>query len=151
MFSDDRSLLDCLFQAVHSVVLRMFHNINKSKNFVPGFICVLHTFGRSLEWNPHIHCLISYIYARPNLSDTDTVIKYISRYYDDEFDLYWPVLATVYLLCPPLCGLFYLKVKLRSNFPIIQKRDTGVPLLGWSFLFSFLIIFNCLYHNGYNN
>lgn len=135
-FLEDRSLLDCLFQAVRSVVLRMFRNINKSKNFVPGFICVLHTFGRPLQWNPHIHCLISeggfsddgfwrvvkhfnytllrksfqtallnqlehrigssfkrtkariyrkdkngfYVYAKPNLCDTDTVIKYISRY-----------------------------------------------------------------------
>jgi len=41
----DRSLLDCLFQAVRGVILEMFHNINKSKNFVPGFVCVLHTFG----------------------------------------------------------------------------------------------------------
>ncbi len=135
-FLEDRSLLDCLFHAVRSVILRMFYNINKSKNFVPGFICVLHTFGRPLEWNPHIHCLISegglsddgswrtvnhfnytllrkpfqtallnqlksrlgpsfkktkaliyrkdkngfYVYAKPTLSDTDTVIKYISRY-----------------------------------------------------------------------
>ena len=135
-FLKDRSLLDCLFQAVRSVILRMFHNINKSKNFVPGFICVLHTFGRPLEWNPHIHCLISeggfsddgfwrvvkhfnytllrksfqtallntlekrigpsfkkikaliyqkdkngfYVYAKPNLCDTDTIVKYISRY-----------------------------------------------------------------------
>lgn len=44
-FLDERSLLDCLFQAVRSVVLRLFHNLNKSKNFVPGFVCVLHTFG----------------------------------------------------------------------------------------------------------
>lgn len=22
-------------------------------------LCVLHTFGRPLEWNPHIHCLIT--------------------------------------------------------------------------------------------
>ena len=58
-FKDDRSLLDCLFTAVRSVVLRMFLKENKSKNFTPGFICVLHTFGRPLEWNPHIHCLIS--------------------------------------------------------------------------------------------
>lgn len=58
-FLEDRSLLHCLFHAVRSVVLRMFHNLNQSKNFVPGFICVLHTFGRPLEWNPHIHCLIS--------------------------------------------------------------------------------------------
>lgn len=135
-FLKDRSLLHCLFQAVRSVVLRMFHDLNKSKNFVPGFICVLHTFGRPLEWNPHIHCLISegglsddglwrtvkhfnytflrksfqtallnelerrigpsfkktkaliyrkdkngfYVYAKPNLCDTDTVINYISRY-----------------------------------------------------------------------
>ncbi|MCB6723821.1 MAG: transposase [Blautia sp.] len=28
-------------------------------NFTPGFIMVLHTFGRYLKWNPHIHCLIS--------------------------------------------------------------------------------------------
>ena len=28
-------------------------------NFTPGFIMVLHTFGRDLKWNPHIHCLIS--------------------------------------------------------------------------------------------
>jgi len=135
-FLEDRSLLDCLFQAVRSVVLRMFFNMNKSMNFVPGFICVLHTFGRPLEWNPHIHCLITeggfsdnsfwrtvkhfnytllrksfqtallnelerrigpsfkktkariylkdkngfYVYAKPNLCNTDTVIKYISRY-----------------------------------------------------------------------
>ena len=110
--------------------------MNKSENFVPGFICVLHTFGRPLEWNPHIHCHITeggfsddgfwrvvkhfnytllrkffqtallnemekkigpsfkktkaavykkdkngfYVYAKPNLCDTQTVVKYISRY-----------------------------------------------------------------------
>lgn len=37
----------------------MFYKLNKSKNFTPGFIMVLHTFGRDLKWNPHIHCLIS--------------------------------------------------------------------------------------------
>ena len=58
-FLADRSLLNCLFNSVRSVVLRLFHQMNRSKNFTPGFICVLHTFGRPLEWNPHIHCLIS--------------------------------------------------------------------------------------------
>lgn len=58
-FLEDRSLLNCLFSAVRSVVLRLFHNINKSQSLIPGFICVLHTFGRDLKWNPHIHCLIS--------------------------------------------------------------------------------------------
>ena len=58
-FLNDRSLLDCLFHAVESVISRMFFELNKSKNFTPGFILVLHTFGRDLKWNPHIHCLLS--------------------------------------------------------------------------------------------
>lgn len=58
-FLSDRSLLNCLFSAVRSVVMRMFHNMNRSQLFTPGFICVLHSFGRDLKWNPHIHCLIS--------------------------------------------------------------------------------------------
>ena len=58
-FLKDRSLLDCLFHSANSVITRMFYKMNKSKNFTPGFIMVLHTFGRVLKWNPHIHCLIS--------------------------------------------------------------------------------------------
>ena len=58
-FLEDRSLLDCLFHSVESVISRMFFNLNKSKNFTPGFVLVLHTFGRDLKWNPHIHCLLS--------------------------------------------------------------------------------------------
>lgn len=58
-FLKDRSLLNCLFHATASVISRMFFNLNKSQNFTPGFIMVLHTFGRDLKWNPHIHCLIS--------------------------------------------------------------------------------------------
>ena len=58
-FLNDRSLLDCLFHVVNSVVSRMFFKQNKSMNVTPGFIMVLHTFGRDLKWNPHIHCLIS--------------------------------------------------------------------------------------------
>ena len=58
-FLDNRKLLNCLFRAVNSVILHMFHKINKSMNYVPGFILVLHTFGRDLKWNPHIHCLLS--------------------------------------------------------------------------------------------
>ena len=30
----------------------MFHKDNKSELFTPGFILVLHTFGRDLKWNP---------------------------------------------------------------------------------------------------
>lgn len=58
-FLEDRSLIDCLFHAVRDVILHMFSKMNKSENFTPGLICVLHTFGRDLKWNPHIHALIS--------------------------------------------------------------------------------------------
>lgn len=37
----------------------MFHKDSKIELFTPGFICVLHTFGRDLKWNPHINCLVS--------------------------------------------------------------------------------------------
>ena len=55
----DRSLLNCLFHSVRDVILRMFRKLNKAERFTPGFICVLHTFGRSLQWNPHVHVLVS--------------------------------------------------------------------------------------------
>ena len=58
-FLHDRSLLNSLFHSVNSVVSHMFFKMNKTMNFTPGFIMVLHTFGRDLKWNPHIHCLIS--------------------------------------------------------------------------------------------
>lgn len=58
-FLEDRSLLSVLFKAVQSVIIRMFHKINQKEMFTPGFILVLHTFGRDLKWNPHIHCLLS--------------------------------------------------------------------------------------------
>ena len=58
-FLNNRSLLNVLFHSVRDVVLRMFFKMNKREHFTPGFICVLHTFGRNLKWNPHIHALIS--------------------------------------------------------------------------------------------
>ena len=51
---------NCLFHSVRDCCSSSrFNKQNKSENFTPGFICVLHTFGRDLKWNPHIHALIS--------------------------------------------------------------------------------------------
>lgn len=58
-FRLDRSLLNVLFQACSSTVLSWFHQLNKSEHFIPGFISTLHTFGRDLKWNPHIHMILS--------------------------------------------------------------------------------------------
>lgn len=57
-FLKDRSLLDCLFKSVADCIFFTFRKLNKTENFTLGFICVLHTFGRNLQWNPHIHVLI---------------------------------------------------------------------------------------------
>ena len=58
-FLKHRTLLNCLFHPVRSVVSRMFFKINQAKNFTPGVLIVLHTFGRDLKYSHHIHCLIS--------------------------------------------------------------------------------------------
>ena len=36
-----------------------FFSLNKSQHFTPGIVNSLHTFGRDLKWNPHIHMLIT--------------------------------------------------------------------------------------------
>ncbi len=33
--------------------------INKSENFMPGIVAVIHTFGRNFKWNPHVHVLVT--------------------------------------------------------------------------------------------
>ena len=57
-FLNDRSLLNCLFHAVNSVISRMFFQMNKSKNFTPSFIMVLH-FRQRPQMEPSYSCLIS--------------------------------------------------------------------------------------------
>ena len=56
-FQKYRDLLDGLFEAASSSILSWFYELNKSQNFTPGIMCTLHTFGRDLKWNPHIHML----------------------------------------------------------------------------------------------
>ena len=56
-FQKYRFLLDGLFEAASRTVLSWFYEMNKSQNFTPGIMCTLHTFGRDLKWNPHIHML----------------------------------------------------------------------------------------------
>ena len=53
-FLQDRSLLNCLFHSVSSIVLRLFSKMNKHKNFTPGFIMVLHTFRSFNRWRTAI-------------------------------------------------------------------------------------------------
>ena len=58
-FRKDRKLLDFLFQAVSKTILSWFKDKYKSQNYIPGFIAVLHTYGRDMKWNPHIHTIVT--------------------------------------------------------------------------------------------
>lgn len=58
-FRKDRSLLNTLFSAVNITLSSWFSELNKKENFKPGFILTLHTFGRDLKWNPHIHAIVT--------------------------------------------------------------------------------------------
>ena len=58
-FQKDRSLLDILFKASSDTVLSWFKEKNKNEQFTPGIISTLHTFGRDLKWNTHIHMLVT--------------------------------------------------------------------------------------------
>ena len=57
-FAQDRTLLNLLFTAAADTIKYRFYKFNKSEEFEPGMICVLHTFGRDLKWNPHIHMIL---------------------------------------------------------------------------------------------
>ena len=58
-FRKYRYLLNGLFDAASTAILSWFYELNKSQDFKPGIMCTLHTFGRDLKWNPHIHMLCS--------------------------------------------------------------------------------------------
>ncbi len=56
IFKEVPELLDCLFTASKDV---MYSFYKEDKGIIPAIISVIHTFGRSINWNPHIHMIIS--------------------------------------------------------------------------------------------
>ena len=77
-------MIDILFKAVHDTIysiLNESYKFSKKKRklikylskikYTPGFFSFLHTFGRDLKWNPHIHVLLAEI----KLGDNDSIIK----------------------------------------------------------------------------
>ena len=52
-------LLNSLFKAVEKTIKEYFYSKDKSKKLTPGIVLVLHTFGKDLKWNPHIHTLVT--------------------------------------------------------------------------------------------
>lgn len=58
-FRKDRNLLHVLFRSAAQVIQDWLCNQNHSEHFSAGMVVALHTFGRDLKWNPHIHMLIT--------------------------------------------------------------------------------------------
>ena len=58
-FRMDRNMLNLLFEAVDYTLSSWIKEQNKKEDFKLGFIQVLHTFGRAINWNPHIHVLVA--------------------------------------------------------------------------------------------
>jgi len=58
-FREDRDRLNLMFEAVNTTLSSWFKEQKKGEDFKPGFIQVIHTFGRDDKWNVHIHCLIA--------------------------------------------------------------------------------------------
>lgn len=53
-------MLNLLFEAVSDTITFVFGNMKGKKNKItPGLVLTLHTFGRPLNWNPHIHALLT--------------------------------------------------------------------------------------------
>lgn len=60
LFLKDRSLLNILFDSVNDTLSYAIHKLgNKNDDLIPCAVLTLHTFGRGLNWIPHIHALIA--------------------------------------------------------------------------------------------
>ncbi len=59
LFLEDRRRLGLMFKAVSETLKSWCKELSKKENYKPGFILVLHTFGRDDKWNVHIHCILA--------------------------------------------------------------------------------------------
>lgn len=57
-FREDRKRLNLLFNAASITIKYWFKEKYKKDELIPAFVSVLHTFGRSLVFNPHIHVIL---------------------------------------------------------------------------------------------
>lgn len=54
VFLANRKLLNILFQAASRAILEW---CRERGGYIPGLVCILHTFGSDLKFNPHVHML----------------------------------------------------------------------------------------------
>lgn len=46
-------------KSVSETILSWFKEQSKSEEYIPGIIAVLHTYGRDMKWNTHIHSIVT--------------------------------------------------------------------------------------------
>lgn len=59
IFFEDRKKLNELSKEVAQVFQFYFHRKSKKRNLQVGVITVIHTFGRDMKFNPHVHALVT--------------------------------------------------------------------------------------------
>jgi hypothetical protein len=59
VFLKDRKLIKVLSDSAAETILSYLWEGSKKQRPTPGIVCVVHTFGRDLKWNPHIHALVT--------------------------------------------------------------------------------------------
>ncbi|MCD8508852.1 MAG: transposase [Bacillus sp. (in: Bacteria)] len=59
VFFEDRKKLNELSEQVAEVFRFHYNRMSKKRQLKVGIITVIHTFGRDLKWNPHIHVLVT--------------------------------------------------------------------------------------------
>jgi len=59
IFLRDRKLLKDLLDAAAETIISYLWERSKKQKPTPGIVCAIHTFGRDLKWNPHVHMLVT--------------------------------------------------------------------------------------------
>jgi len=59
VFMRDRKLLKELSDAAGETIISSLWERSKKQKPTPGIVCAIHTFGRDLKWNPHVHALVT--------------------------------------------------------------------------------------------
>jgi len=58
-FQRDRQKLKILPKCAADTIMSWMKEQNKREQYTPGIVTVIHTFGRDLKWNPHVHMMVT--------------------------------------------------------------------------------------------
>jgi hypothetical protein len=59
LFLRERRLLSLLPRCAHDAIRRTFTAVLGQEDARPGMVAAIQTFGSQLQWNPHLHCLVT--------------------------------------------------------------------------------------------